>query len=543
MRNKIVWLLGLILLLSASLRLPGLNVVPPELFGDEVDVGYQAFSLLKTGRDIYQNPVPTLVHSLAEWRLPLIVYQTVPTIAVFGNTEWGVRLPEAIFGSLAPIILFLLLYQLTRSKLTSFLSAGVLVFMPWHIMYSRMAAFGVVTLIDLLLLGTLLYLKRRYVASSIFMALSIYTYGTATIFLPLLLICLFLIYRHKPSWVSGVVFIVLLVPFGLNLVSGQGGERFSVLSFGRDTETLENILELRQMSDPSLGKVFNNRPAAYLNLFTYNYLKSFSTEFLFTRGDPVVRHSLQVIGQTLPFLAPFMLIGFILLVVHRQWLWLIWLIAAPIPAALTADGGFHATRLFLLSIPLAVSTAYGLSWVFSKIRSPARGLIIVGFTLLFIFHFAGVAQYYLEVYPIRSRAWWQVGYKQTMAEVSRYSPEYSRVLINNTYEPSLIRFLFWTSYPPAKFHTNFTLDQEVTGIVTNYNGFTLDGKYFFGAFSKESSGSFTTRMLPGSLYVISQRDDIPGGWDWRTTPPDRVRVLSTITDYANQPLFYLVTRQ
>ena len=44
------WILIAILIVASVLRLWGLNKVPVSLFGDEVDVGYQAYSILKTGK-------------------------------------------------------------------------------------------------------------------------------------------------------------------------------------------------------------------------------------------------------------------------------------------------------------------------------------------------------------------------------------------------------------------------------------------------------------------------------------------------------------
>ena len=156
--------MGLILsiLFAVSLFIRGFSIptLPPELFGDEVDVGYQAFSLLHTGLDLYGQLFPKYIHSLSEWRTPLLMYYTVPTIYLFGNTEWGVRTPEVILGALAPLILFLLVYEVTRSKSQALLSSVILCIMPWHILYSR-AAFEAVLLLDFVLLGTLFFIKKR----------------------------------------------------------------------------------------------------------------------------------------------------------------------------------------------------------------------------------------------------------------------------------------------------------------------------------------------------------------------------------------------
>ncbi len=535
------FLIGLLILISAFFRVPGLAHYPPELFGDEVDVGYQAMSLFHTGRDLYNQPLPIYLHSLSEWREGLIVYQLVPTIAIFGHTPLAVRLPEALFGTLTPLILFLTLYSFTRNKTLAFLASLSLALMPWHIMYSRMAAFGVATLTDFLLLAVLFYRRRRFAFSFLFFALAIYTYSTAYIFVPLFLIALFFVLKTRPRLWHYLLFVLFVAPLIYEVFLGPARQRFGVLSFTSQSEFVNNIQTLRVQYPALIGKSFNNKYLASLNLFTQNYLRAFSTDFLFVRGDPVVRSSLQVVGQLLPLSAPFVLLGLFFLAQRRQWLWLVWLGLAPIPSAMTYDGAFHATRLFLMVPPLAVATGLGLnefiSW-FPRVAKPAVSLVLAG---LFAVHLFGIAGYYIYVYPAASWRWWPTGYAAIMTDLQKYSPSYSHVFINNTFEPSLIRFLFWTDYSPEQFHQNFTLDQPIPGIAPFYTGFKLGDKYYFGDFAAPAGVSYYDHLLPNSLYLISQRDNVPGNWDWSVSPPAGVRVLSTVRTPLGDPEFYLIT--
>src|SRR3972149_9040197 len=115
MKNKSVKIILLVILIIASfLRLWKISEVPVSLFGDELDVGYQAYSVLKTGKDYYGNFMPIHFHSLAEWRTPLYLYSAVPTVALFGVSPLGVRLPAAIFGIANIWLLYLLVRELTK---------------------------------------------------------------------------------------------------------------------------------------------------------------------------------------------------------------------------------------------------------------------------------------------------------------------------------------------------------------------------------------------------------------------------------------------
>jgi hypothetical protein len=533
-------ILSLLLVLSSLIRGFSVSTLPPELFGDEIDVGYQAFSLLKTGRDLYGQPFPLLLHSLAEWRTPLLIYYTVPAVFAFGNNEWGVRAPEVILGSLAPVILFLLVYRLSLNRSLSLLSSLTLVLMPWHILYSR-AAFEAVLLLDFVLLGTLLFVRRRFALSAVFFALTLYIYNTAVVFTPLWLICLWLIFRPKIR-ISYLIFPLLLVPFIWLLFFGKAGERFGKVGLFGSPEITDSVIEARSTSVSPVEIIFANKPLYDLKKIFNNYLSAFSPEFLFIRGDPTARHSLQYIGQLLPVWVPFLVLGLVYLIKQRAKIWLVWLIIAPVPAALTIDGAYHATRLFMMIPSLAVAIGAGIYWLIITLKGKIKVMAYFLIWVVISFQFADTADYYFFRYTKNTWRWWHVGFKSAMTELVRLAPGYQQIFINNTYEPSLIRFLFYASYPPRQFQDNFITDKPRADISPGYYGFFLLPKYLFGTFTPPANKSLIDVMQPGNLYLVSQRDEVPGDADWRKDPPGGISVLYTSVNPFNQPIFYLVTR-
>ena len=528
--------LSLIIGLSLILRGSYITISPPELFGDEIDVGYQAYSLLKTGRDLYNQSFPTYIHSLSEWRMPLLMYFTVPTIAVFGNTEAGVRAPEIILGTLGIALIFLLGYETTRSKLISLLAAFSLCLSPWHFQYSR-AAFEVVLLLDLLILGSLLFIKKRYLLSVIFFALTFYTYSTAIVFTPLLIISLIIFNKKIPGIKFILLLLLLLIPATYNLFYGKAAERFGTVSIINHPKILEKATEIRSSSLSPFEKFLTNRPLLTFRLALNNYLSAFSSEFLFTKGDPTIRHNTNFTGQLLPVMAFPLIVGLYQLAKKRQFIWLVWLALAPVPASLTYDGAHHATRLFILLPPLAVAIGYGLSEFWQTRR---RLLLGIPITMLVLFQFVQFANYYFYNYPKESWRWWHVGFKTALNQLAKVDSNYSRIFINNTYEPSLIRFLFYTKFAPETFHRVFTIDQPGIGVYPNYYGFFLPPKYYFGNFSFPPNKSLPDVLEAENLYLISQRENAWG--DWRKDPPGGVKVLFTSTNSYNDPILYLVTR-
>ncbi len=532
------WLLLSILVLAGVIRGWGIDKVPPELFGDELDVGYQTYSLLKTGQDLYGQTLPTYIHSLAEWRAPLLMYATVPSVAVLGLNEWGVRVPEVVFGVLAIPLMFLLVYETTRSKTAAILSCLLLALTPWHIYYSR-AAFEVVLLVDLIMAGTLLFLKQRWLSAALFFALAMYCYSTAVVFVPLWLVCLGLTTRRAPKLRAVGLWVVLLLPLAYHIVAGPARERFGTLSIFRDEQVIKEVLIKRQQYPSAVSKLFNNRYERIANIFAKNYAESFSTEFLLIRGDPVYRHSIQTTGQLLLPMGLLLAVGLYSLAKRKHWVWLVWLMLAPLPASLTQGGGHHATRLMLMLPPLVAACGMGLAqiWEWRRWAGGVTLLVILSF-------FVQNAYIYTVEYPVESWRWWEVGYKDAITSLNQVADNYQQVFIINTYEPALIRYLFWTHYDPAKFHQEFTIDQPQPGIAPNYDGFALGSKVIFGQFSEESGHvDMASRLLPGAIYLISQREDVAGDWDWRTSPPAGVKVIHTSTNLTNQPVFYLITKE
>jgi len=85
-------ILVIISFLSITLFLYKMNVSPPALNADEAANAYDAYSILKTGKDQYGNFIPLRFKSFGDYKLPLLTYLAIPFIKVFGLTETGIRM-------------------------------------------------------------------------------------------------------------------------------------------------------------------------------------------------------------------------------------------------------------------------------------------------------------------------------------------------------------------------------------------------------------------------------------------------------------------
>src|SRR5256885_940381 len=82
-----------ILGLGLLLRVVWLSSFPAGFNADEAAIGYNAYSLLQTGKDDYGTPFPLAFKSFGDFKPGLYFYFVWPFVAIFGLNELAVRLP------------------------------------------------------------------------------------------------------------------------------------------------------------------------------------------------------------------------------------------------------------------------------------------------------------------------------------------------------------------------------------------------------------------------------------------------------------------
>ncbi|MBI3342280.1 phospholipid carrier-dependent glycosyltransferase, partial [Candidatus Curtissbacteria bacterium] len=113
----------IVVLLGAVLRFYQLGSNPPGLNWDEAAIGYNAFSILHTGRDEYGKLLPLAFRSFDDYKPPLYIYLTVPSVFAFGLTNLAVRFPSVLFGVLTVPFTYLLVSTMLKNKKIALLSS------------------------------------------------------------------------------------------------------------------------------------------------------------------------------------------------------------------------------------------------------------------------------------------------------------------------------------------------------------------------------------------------------------------------------------
>src|SRR3990172_3286399 len=116
--KKLSWWLTLIALIALALfvRVYRVTQSPPSPYWEEVALGYDAYSILLTGKDHHGNPWPIVAfESFGDWKPSGYFYALIPFIKVFGLSVFSVRLLSVLAGVGTIVGIGVLMRQYTRT--------------------------------------------------------------------------------------------------------------------------------------------------------------------------------------------------------------------------------------------------------------------------------------------------------------------------------------------------------------------------------------------------------------------------------------------
>ena len=357
--------LGLIAV-GAAVRLVWLVDVPLGLNQDEAAIGYEAWALLEHGISRHGYAYPVHFVSWGSGQNALYAYLCMPFIWLLGLNVLAVRLPQALLGVAALFAMYAAGRRLVDRRF-ALCALFVLVVSPWHVMASR---WGIESnMLPVLLLFAFALLLRglerpRYVVPAFaLLALALYAYATAYVFVPLFVLGILAYgwrrhFAHIRHWALGLLaMVVVALPMGLfllvNLLRLPAIE-LPLLSIPRYTGEirLSETVFSAQDAPSALRDVWTHAMRAYQILvvdgrtsFVHNALPEFG--YFYHR----VGLSITLAG------ALFMVRDLVRGAAPRNLLIVTWLGAGAVVAILA---GPHMQRLNVLLVPLLLCAAYGL---------------------------------------------------------------------------------------------------------------------------------------------------------------------------------------
>ena len=485
-KQQTLFILFLICILGLGLRLVFGDRVPPSLNWDEVSLGYNAYSLFKTGRDEWGIVLPNIFRAYGDYKLPVYVYMAVASPAV--------RLPSLAAG----VGLIIFAFALGRKLFNPFVgqvTALLVAISPWTLFLSRIAleanvgAFFIVS-------GLYYLLSRKYFRAILLLGLSVWTYNSARIFIPLFLLfyLTFFKYFRKLSIINYLLLTVFLLPMFWQLVNPVGQARFQWLTL-LDEGAVSQINQLQQRPG---GRLLYNKATYFIGQFGKNYVSYLSPRFLFFTGGS--HYQFSVPGQGLIYwtMLPFFVIGLVYLIKRRSWL-IIWLLLAPIAGSITRDSPHVLRAVVMLPLPMLIS-AVGVDWVSRKRRTPivVGGLLLV--LALQLVSYLGQARFYSENY-----SWaWQYGYKQAVGYIKSQYNNYDQIIFTKRYgEPHEFVAYYWP-WDPADFAKNKVWDYHA-------NWYWVNGLAKIKFVNDWEMPDYVADLSPGKYLVVSSGDNEPAG--------------------------------
>lgn len=486
-------------------RLWKLDALPVAPYEEEVAVGYDAYSLLKTGKDHHGQTWPILAfESFGDFKPTGYAYATLPSLAIFDLSVWSIRLPSALAGIFIIINLIMLARLL---KISWRWVAVVSVFSPWLIFFSR-ASWESNLATSLILAGVVVlwgsWRARQFwltlpggLIGTGFLVLATYTYHSARATAPLiffgLLVLLFTEYlqnqtfsnhsknktlsflnrflnlwktkdfRKKiifPITIWLVFFLFSFWPILANVFSPAVSQRSQETTFINTAPILERSLELQEAGELTWidSKIFHPYIITIQKIVDTFFIH-LSPRFLFVEGDINPRHSSGYTALLFWTDAFAMIVGSI-------WFWqnkkryffflFWWLAVAILPASITKDAS-HALRILAGSPVLITFVATGywqVAQFFSSLwlKFAKNRMVVIGrfapsliiFSLI-MFQWSGFWWFYTQVYPTRYASVWQTGNQEMVEKVialQKVYPEHRILLSREGGRPLMYYFFF-----------------------------------------------------------------------------------------------------
>lgn len=452
-----------IVILALFLRLFEIDKNPKAMYGDELTLVYDAYSILKTGRDQNGQFLPTYF-SMGGGRPAGYIYTTIPFVAIFGPTALAARMPS-VLGGVGIVILLYLITSKLLSKRVGLYTAFLAAITPWELSLSR-GAFETHFALFLTLLAVYFFYKaksekRWYLVSGLSFALSMQTYSTYVVIIPLFVMALLLqngLFKAQKLFYNRKVVIFLIIiaaslAFSIFTSISRGSkDRFTNLYIFNQPD-LQNKISGKVKAErafsplkPELAIWMHNRVLENMPVLLRNYAKTFNLEFLFLEGDQNPRHNPASMGQLYFFMLPLLIFGtFYLSQQAKNVLILLGLWAGLAPVAASLVGDPHALRNSFLLPPLIILAASG----FEKIRKSKQLKIIL--LIIFIIQLPFFINRFYYLSPHLNSSFWSYPAKRAAVVALQNRQSFDHIILSTSIADMEFAYPVYTKIEPKEF--------------------------------------------------------------------------------------------
>lgn len=455
MKNKFTesLLLFFIVLFAAFLYIFKLSEIPNGVYSDEATVGYNAYSIMLTGKDEYGKSFPVAFRFFGAYTPPLFIYAIIPFIKLFGLNAFSLR----ILSALSTIGGILIIYgvakklKLFSQKISPLITALIFSIIPWVVFNARL---GYEVTLGYILFFWGVYLvwqgtreKRLSLPGLFILSISTYVAHTERFLVPMFLLAFLILFwkNLKPVLKPKTVYLALAV-----LILTQLPHFFLITTkaFWVKNNVFEDVGVQRILID-----------------FFSQYLTYLSPSDLFgVSRDINHQHTIPYLPNFYSWLIIPFFIGLYRLYLQRKtldgkFIWLLLLIS-PVPGALS--GHFLSIqRILPVILPMVLIIGLGLDFLVEKIKP---FFFYPAFTFLTLFSLLLLWRSYFVFFPQERAVWWSYGYEELTKITTSTDKQF--IFDNSRMPPAYMSFLYHLSFPPLEFQKNFS-DQFVKDYYTN----------------------------------------------------------------------------
>lgn len=458
----------IILIFASLLYFSKLNSIPSGLYVDEALSGYNAYSILKTGKDEYGKVLPLAFKFFGTYSPPQYVYLTALAVKIFGLSLFSTRFVSALSGVLSVLGIYLLIKELKiyKNKYIPIIVIFLYSISPWVVFFSRIG-YEILLSYTIFIFGLYFIWKslsnnKYFVPGVLLLSLATYASFTERFLAPFFIALFLLIFRKK---LINTKYLKIII-FGLVLVLISQIPNLYLLTtpsfFTKSSLIKFNIVSRSAKKMIFLPKFISDILAVIREYFS-QYVTFFSPKSLFFNPDPDPQRSLPELSvfyfwMALPYVVGIYSLLKSKLTDSRKFLLLIFLLS-PVMAVLTSDP-FSTQRVLLFLSSVLIVIGLGLDWFIEKINVKtffSSLIVLIAMSLVLLW------RSYFVLFPAERARDWSFGYQQLAEEISRNS-EKTFIIDETRLKPSYIELLFFLKYPPDKYQK----EEALVDIEKNY---------------------------------------------------------------------------
>lgn len=468
MKKTFNWKLGLIIVifLAAFLRLWQLGNIPNGIPDDEASYIYNAYSIWNTGKDINGKFLPLSFNAHSS-QSPVEVYLTAPFVGLLGINEFSGRLPSALLGIGSVILLFLLTDNLFKNKRIALISALLFSVSSWALQLQR-GLWDADFALFFMLFGMYVFINnirtRKFLWSLVPFLLAFYSYHAIKVYFIILIPVLIFFFRKELliKKKETAIFLLGCLLIGISfliVVKTQAVTRQAEVNIFNDKNAAVSVNWERDRNTAPwiLRTIFSNKPLYFLRIMREDYLRAFSTEYLFLSGESGNSSAIVNIyfrGELYIIELPLLLLGVYFLLKNKEIpkrnLLLTLLLIGPIPSTITIDRNFVARDIMMLPI-LLIIIAYGLNYLLSKIGEYKHIYKYSFLTILIVAYSFLVSSYLYQYYyrwPIYGAEAWSTSSKDLVKYVAQVKGQYNDIYISKSANTFLLQYAIFEKIDP-----------------------------------------------------------------------------------------------